>query len=88
MNEVEFAYKHDFAHWARLNHCQASYLFTIPGHYIVLKSYDTIVAAIDINDGMCYDFSRWVYGYTATTTQHIHKFAKKFGATVVSYKPW
>lgn len=72
--------------WTHLNYCQASYAFT-SGRYIVLKSYNTVVAAIDTRDGVCYDFSRWVYGYTATTTQHIYKFAKKFGTSVVSYKP-
>lgn len=87
MNDVESTYKNNFAQWASLDHCQAEYLFTISGCYIALKSYSTVVAAVDIEDGICYDFSRWVYGYTATTTQHIYKFAKKFCASVLSYKP-
>lgn len=86
MNDVESVYRNSVAHWTPLNHCQAGFLFTASGHYIVLRSYSTVVAAIDCNDGICYDFSRWVYGYTATTTQHIHKFAKRFGAHVLSYK--
>ena len=44
--------------------------------FIVLRSYNTIVAIIDKKDMTLYDFSRYVYGYTATTAQHISKFAK------------
>ena len=87
MNDVDFTYRNTVVHWTPLNHCKAGFLFTASGHYIALKSYSTVVAAIDCRDGICYDFSRWVYGYTATTTQHIHKFAKKFSVPVLSYKP-
>lgn len=71
--------------WNRLNACQARYSAT-QGHYIVLESYGTSVAAIDTRTGVCYDFSRYAYGYTRTTVQHIYKFAKLFGATVISWK--
>lgn len=87
MNDVESTYKNSFVKWTPLNNCQAGYLFTISGRYIALRSYSTVVAAIDTKDGRCYDFSRWVYGYTATTTQHIHKFANRFSVPVLSYKP-
>lgn len=86
MNDVESTYKNGVVYWAPLNHCQAGYTYTISGNYIALKSYSTVVAAIDCRDGICYDFSRWVYGYTATTTQHIYKLANKFSVPVVSYK--
>lgn len=71
--------------WFRLNSCQAWYLSGL-GHWVFLKSYRTIVAVLDTRYWVCYDFSRYVYGYTATTSYHIHKFAKKMGATVVSFK--
>lgn len=63
----------------RLNTCKA---WTYEnGYFVVLISYNTEVACIDIRTGICYDYLRKVYGYTATSTQHITKFMKKFGAT-------
>lgn len=50
----------------------------------VLRSYNTIVAAIFPADPtICYDFSRIVYGYTATTAQHIAKFCNIYNADKV-----
>lgn len=46
--------------------------------FLVLKSYNTVVAVIDKEEGILYDFSRLVYGYTSTTDQHIAKFANEF----------
>lgn len=67
--------------WHRLNSCQAWYKECYNGD-IILRSYNTIVAAIPAaNPNSCFDFSRVVYGYTATTNQHISKFAKMFNAT-------
>lgn len=63
----------------RLNSCKAEYFRT--GGYIVLRSYDTIIACIGEETGTCYDFLRYVYGYTATSAQHISKFCRKFNAT-------
>ena len=59
----------------RLRKCNAiAYEFeTEKGRVYVLKSYNTIVAAVDAS-GKCYDFLRYVYGYTATSAQHISKF--------------
>ena len=48
--------------------------------YYVLRSYNTIVAAIDVSNDTLYDFLRYVYGYTATSAQHISKFSKDYGA--------
>lgn len=48
--------------------------------YYVLRSYRTIVAAIDVRTDTLYDFLRYVYGYTATSAQHISKFSKDYGA--------
>lgn len=43
-------------------------------NYIWLKSYNTVVAFIDRKTGVAYDVLRLVYGYTATSAQHISKF--------------
>lgn len=45
-----------------------------------LRSYQTIVAVIDKNTDTLYDCLRTVYGYTATSAQHISKFNKDFGS--------
>lgn len=47
--------------------------------YYVLRSYRTIVAAIDVRTDTLYDFLRYVYGYTATSAKHISKFARDYG---------
>ena len=49
--------------------------------FTVLKSYNTIVACVD-RFGYGYDFLRLVYGYTATSTQHISKFFKDYDCYV------
>ena len=59
----------------QLRRCNADVLFT--NNYYVLKSYSTIVAAIDAC-GNVYDFLRYVYGYTATSAQHIAKFRNDY----------
>ena len=56
----------------RLFNCQAEY-FTID-KYVYLKSYNTIVAVFDIDFMNLIDVLRYVYGYTATSAQHISKF--------------
>ena len=47
-------------------------------HYWILKSYNTIVAVTSKDTGLCYDVLRIVYGYTATSAQHIAKFAHDY----------
>ena len=47
--------------------------------YYVLRSYQTIVAAIDVSNDTLYDFLRYVYGYTSTSAQHIAKFGQDYG---------
>jgi hypothetical protein len=67
----------DLEKLCRLRTCQA----TVYGSdfYLVLQSYNTVVAIIDKGDMTLYDFSRYVYGYTATTAKHIAKFANDYG---------
>lgn len=64
--------------WKRLRKCSA-YVCKF-GRFYILKSYRTIVAAIDTCDDTCYDFLRIVYGYTPTSAQHIAKFRNDYGA--------
>lgn len=60
----------------RLRSCNAE-VFETYG-YTFLKSYDTVVACIGHDDNICYDFLRLVYGYTATSAQHITKFMNDY----------
>ena len=68
----------------RLNMCQA-WIYEATNGKMYLQSYETIVAVI-INTA---------YGkvcvangtYSATTVQHIYKFARKYGATVEYLRP-
>lgn len=66
----------EFAPAMRLRECNA-YVSRI-GKWLVLTSYRTDVAIIDIQTGVLYDFLRLVYGYTATSAQHISKFAHDY----------
>ena len=50
--------------------------------YHVLTSYSTVIAIIDTQTDTLYDFLRYVYGYTATSAQHISKFDKDYGRSM------
>lgn len=58
----------------RLYTCSAWVYYT--GRYTILKSYSTIIAVYDGERDVLYDGLRYVYGYTATSAQHIAKFKK------------
>ena len=60
----------------RLRSCSA-YVFETQ-HYWILKSYNTVVAVTSKDTGVCYDVLRRVYGYTATSAQHIAKFVHDY----------
>ena len=49
--------------------------------YTLLYSYGTLVAAYAPDTDTVYDFLRYVYGYTATSAQHISKFTALMNAT-------
>ena len=68
----------------RLRKCQA-YVYETTSYYL-LKSYCTFVAFTRKSDGECFDILRNVYGYTATSAQHIAKFKNDYNA--VSYQTW
>lgn len=46
--------------------------------YYYLQSYRTIIAFIEKESNTLVDFLRYVYGYTATSAQHISKFDKDY----------
>lgn len=62
----------------RLRTCNA-YVYETNSYYI-LKSYSTFVAFIRKKDCECFDILRNVYGYTATSAQHIAKFKNDYHA--------
>ena len=70
--------------WKPLRSCSAEVAPAVDNEtgellYYVLRSYRTIVAIIDIKTDTLYDFLRYVYGYTATSAQHISKFNQDYG---------
>lgn len=67
----------------RLRYCSA-YVVDY-GEFTILISYDTIVAFINNATGEFVDVLRYVYGYTATSAQHIAKFRKDFAQNVHSF---
>ena len=54
--------------------------------YIVLISYTTTVAFIDKQDRRAFDILRLVYGYTATSAQHIAKFFNDYARGYEQYR--
>lgn len=56
----------------RLRSCSATVIET--EHYYILRSYNTLIACINKANDTCYDLLRTVYGYTATSAQHVAKF--------------
>ena len=92
INEQVVALVNDFnrtnnyaLNWRRLRSCSAEVAPVMDAEtgellYYVLRSYNTVVAAIDVSNDTLYDFLRYVYGYTATSAQHISKFSKDYGA--------
>ena len=60
----------------KLRTCSAT-VYNTPD-YIVLRSYNTIVAFINKNTREFFDILRYVYGYTSTSAQHIAKFRNDY----------
>ena len=91
INEQVLTLVHDFnttnnytGNFKRLRSCSAEVAHVIDAEtgellYYVLRSYNTIVAAIDVRTDALYDFLRYVYGYTSTSAQHISKFDHDYG---------
>lgn len=74
----------------RLRYCTAEVVHGVNGFW--LRSYRTIVAFIPYESSFdkgqtCFDFLRYVYGFTTTSAQHIRKFADDYGnGKVLSWK--
>ena len=66
--------------YKRLRSCTA-WIFETENFYL-LKSYNTFIAAIDKRSNVCVDVLRDVYGYTATSAQHIAKFFSDYAFTL------
>ena len=80
------AYEYDiktrnFDFLTQLHSCNARVFEDDDAYY--LESYETIIAMIMKSSKNCYDFLRLVYGYTATSAQHISKFCKDYNATTI-----
>ena len=73
----------------RLYHCSAK--VEVKLNYIHLISYGTLIATYEIQNNSLYDYLRFVYGYTATSSQHISKFyrwLKENGYNVNKFYRW
>ena len=73
---TDYIYAQDTVNTDKLFNCSASIIYGDCG--IWLRSYRTVIGFIPYNEKTCYDFLRYVYGYTATSAQHIRKFMQKF----------
>lgn len=62
----------------RLRSCSATVHET--ENFYILQSYHTLIACIEKSTGIMYDALRMVYGYTATSAQHVSKFAHDYSA--------
>lgn len=86
----EFERENAYTSCVRLRSCKAGVYET--EDYYLLVSYRTIVAVINKATDVCYDVLRMVYGYTATSAQHIAKFRHDYGSgkwgceTVYTYR--
>ena len=63
--------------WKRLRTCSAEVLET--PSFLILRSYNTVVAVIDKATGNTWDVLRMVYGFTRISAQHIAKFSNDYG---------
>ena len=70
---------HNYMNCGRLRSCSAEVLET--ENYFLLRSYNTIVAVMNKRSRETVDVLRMVYGYTATSAQHITKFAHDYYET-------
>ena len=69
----------------RFRNCNACVWVNESGYF--LQSYATIVAFIPYRGGDCYDFLRYIYGYTATSAKQISNYARDYGnGTILSWK--
>ena len=71
-------------HVGKLRTCNANVYES--SNFYFLMSYTTIVAVIEKSTDTLVDMLRMVYGYTATSAQHIAKFGKEYLESEWGYK--
>ena len=76
LENVMYDFEHNARFCAKLRTCNAAVYESPTAYY--LKSYNTMIAWIDKESSILYDALRFVYGYTATSAQHIAKFATDY----------
>ena len=80
--------KYSLGYWevneTQLRSCTAWVLETT--NYYFLRSYNTIVAVVDKNTGVCYDFLRYVWGYSVTSAKHIAYFDRIYGELTSAHR--
>ena len=57
----------NFREWTRFNHCQAWISPLLDGRYKLVKSYETIVAIIDLDMDTLYELGKW----SSTTSKQV-----------------
>ena len=72
-------YENSYLNCGRLRSCSAEVLET--ENYFLLRSYNTIVGVMNKRSRELIDVLRFVYGYTATSAQHIAKFGDDYYET-------
>lgn len=72
VNDINALMRTSSIPWHRLYTCSAE--CGQVGVWVLLRSYSTVVAAYNVENDELFDFLRLVYGYTATSAQHIAKF--------------
>lgn len=76
---TNFEKKHGTTYYCpsnQLRSCQARVFHY--GDYEILRSYNTIVAIYDRKNNAVYDFLRYVYGYTNSSSRQIQKFKSDY----------
>lgn len=66
----------------RLRTCKAIVYETLDKEFIVLQSYYTIVAFIDLETKEAFDILRTKYGYTSTSAKNIRKFFEDYESKI------
>lgn len=75
-------------HWlekttVKLRSCQAK-VYKV-GNFVILQSYDTLVASYDKENLVFRDCLRHEFGYTSTSAQHIAKFCSDYARGLRKY---
>lgn len=72
-------YSHNYINCGQLRSCSADVIET--ENYFLLRSYNTVIGVMNKRSRELIDVLRFVYGYTATSAQHIAKFGIDYNET-------